>query len=126
MIHFYEELVKLAQELADKKSTKDDIKASIDLIEIANMRNTACPTKEFIASAKQLDKHMCDDYPEIDEMHTIASKMERRLETNQERTKSEYDLILNVLKFDMYGILVSVLLKHKKISSIKDFIESVD
>lgn len=105
MVHFYEKLVKLAQELADKKSTKDDIKASMDLTEIAVMCNVACPDEEFIASAKQLDKRICEDYPEINEMHTIAINMESRLGTNNKLTQSEYDVILNALKFDMYGIL---------------------
>ena len=44
----------------------------------------------------------------------------------QDKTFSEYDAILESLNSDLYGILASVLLKHGKISCIKDFIESVD
>ena len=44
----------------------------------------------------------------------------------QDKSFSEYDAILKDLSSDLYGILVSVLLKHGKISCIKEFIESVD
>ena len=44
-------------------------------------------------------------------------------EIYQDKSFSEYDAILNS---DLYGILASVLLKHGKISYIKEFIESVN
>ena len=126
MIHFYKEQVELAVKLVDIKSKYDDIKASKDVTEINTMVNTAKPTVEFVNAAKQLDKRVNEDYPEINEMHNIASNMANPVSLCQDKTFSEYDAILEILNSDLYGILASVLLKHGKISCIKDFIESVD
>ena len=76
MIHFYKEQVELAVKLVDIKSKYDDIKASKDVAEIEAMIHTAKPTVEFVNAAKQLDKRINEDYPEINEMHNIASNME--------------------------------------------------
>ena len=126
MIHFYKEQVELAVKLVDIKSKYDDIKASKDVTEINTMVNTAKPTVEFVNAAKQLDKRINEDYPEINEMHNIASNMANPVSICQDKSFSEYDAILESLNSDLYGILASVLLKHGKISCIKDFIESVD
>lgn len=126
MIHFYKEQVELAVKLIDIKSKYDDIKASKDVTEINTMINTAKPTVEFVNAAKQLDKRINEDYPEINEMHKIASNMANTVGLYQGRLCSEYGAILKDLNSDIYGILASVLLKHGKISCIKEFIESVD
>lgn len=128
MIHFYEELVQFALKLIDVKSTQDDIKASIDLNEINLALNNASLSQEFIDYAIKLHKRIKKDYPEIDEMHTVASKMRSALGMGMgnEITQSEYDDVLSNLNSDMYGILASVLLKHEKVSCIKEFIKSVD
>lgn len=126
MIHFYKEQVEFALKLIEIKSKYDDIKASKDVTEIKTMINTAKPTVEFVNAAKQLDKRINADYPEIDEMHNIASNMENPVSMCQDKSFSEYDAILKDLNSDLYGILASVLLKHGKISCIKEFIENVD
>lgn len=126
MIHFYKKQVELAVKLIDIKSKYDDIKASKDITEINTMINTAKPTVEFVNAAKQLDKRINEDYPEINEMHNIASNMANPASISQDKSFSEYDAILKDLNSDLYGILASVLLKHGKISCIKEFIESVD
>ena len=122
MIHFYKEQVEFAVKLIEIKSKYDDIKASKDVTEI----NTAKPTVEFVNAAKQLDKRINSDYPEINEMHNIASNMANPVSMFQDKIFSEYDAILKDLNNDLYGILASVLLKNGKISCIKEFIESVD
>lgn len=126
MIHFYKEQVEFAVKLLEIKSKYDDIKASKDITEINTMINTAKPTVEFVNAAKQLDKRINADYPEINEMHNIASNMANPVSICQDKSFSEYDAILKDLNSDLYGILASVLLKHGKISCIKDFIESLD
>lgn len=126
MIHFYKEQVEFALKLIEIKSKYDDIKASKDVTEIKTMINTAKPTVEFVNAAKQLDKRINADYPEIDEMHNIASNMANPVSMCQDKSFSEYDAILKDLNSDLYGILASVLLKHGKISCIKEFIENVD
>lgn len=126
MIHFYKQQVESALKLIDIKSKYDDIKASNDVTEIKTMINIANPTAEFVNAAKQLDKRINEDYPEINEMHNIASNMANPASICQDKPFSEYDAILKDLNSDVYGILASVLLKHGKISYIKEFIESVD
>lgn len=126
MIHFYKEQVEFAVKLLEIKSKYDDIKASKDVTEINTMINTAKPTVEFVNAAKQLDKRINADYPEINEMHNIASNMANPVSICQDKSFSEYDAILKDLNSDLYGILASVLLKHGKISCIKEFIETVD
>lgn len=126
MIHFYREQVELAMKLIDTKSKQDDIKALNDLNEINFMINTAKSTVEFVNAARQLNKRINEDYPEINEMHNIASNMANPASLCQNKSYSEYDAILKDLNSDLYGILASVLLKHGKISCIKEFIESVD
>lgn len=126
MIHFYREQVELAKKLIDTKSKQDDIKALNDVNEINFVIKTAIPTVEFVNAAKRLNKRINEDYPEIDEMHKIASIMTNPIRLRKEKTFSEYDAILSDLNSDVYGILASVLLKHEKISCIKEFIERVD
>lgn len=125
-IHFYREYVDLAVKLMDAKSEFDDVKALNDANEINFMITTAKPTVEFVDAAKRLDRRINEDYPEINEMHNIASNMINYMSICQNKTYSEYDAILKDLNSDLYGILASVLLKHGKISCIKEFIESVD
>lgn len=125
-IHFYREYVDLAEKLMNAKSKTDDIKALNDANEINFMIKTAKPTVEFVNAAKQLDRRINEDYPEINEMHNVASNMTNSISTCQNMTYSEYDAILRDLNGDLYGILASVLLKHGKISCIKEFIETVD
>ncbi len=126
MIHFYEELVQLVEKIIDAKSTYDDIKAANDLYEIDCAINNAQPTIGFINAAKQLDRRIHEDYPEIDEMHRIASAMAPIREKSDSTLYSEYEVVLKVLKSDRFGIFASVLLKHGKIACIKEFIKSVD
>lgn len=126
MIHFYREQVELAKKLIDIKSKRDDIKAQDDVTEIKSMIKTAIPTVEFVNAAKQLDKRINEEYPEIVDMHKAALNMTNFIKLRQEKAFSEYDAILSDLNSDVYGIYASVLLKHGKISCIKDFIESVD
>ena len=59
-------------------------------------------------------------------MHNIALNMANPARICQDKSFSEYDAILKDLNSDLYGILASVLLKHGKISCIKEFIENVD
>ncbi len=126
MIHFYRDQVELAKKLIDAKSKQDDIKALNDVNEINSMIETAIPTVEFVNAAKRLNKSINEDYPEIDAMHRIATNMTNPIKLYQEKAFSEYDAVLSDLNSDVYGILASVLLKHGKISCIKEFIESVD
>ena len=126
MIHFHKQQVELAKRLIDTKSTYDDIKAANDLSEINYMFNIAQPTLEFVNAAEQLNERINREYPEIYEMHKVASGMASNLGIQSKKAYSEYDAVLEDLKSDIFGILLSVLLKHDVVSCVKEFIESVD
>lgn len=59
-------------------------------------------------------------------MHSIATAMLNPLNNHRDGVQSDYDAILKGLNSDIFGIFASVLLKHGKISCIKEFIEKVD
>lgn len=126
MIHFYKNQVELAERIIDVKSTYDDIKAADDLNEINYMLNIAQPTLDFVNTAKKTHERINRDYPEIKEMHVVAAGMASTLGMQSKMPYSEYDGILENLKSDMFGILLSVLWKHGVVSGVKEFIESVD
>ncbi len=126
MIYFYEELVAMVEKIIEAKSTSDDIKAFNDIGDINYMLNIAQPTVEFIYNAKQLNEKINRDYPEINQMHQVAMNMVSFVPGSRGNSISEYDAILKDLRSDKFGIYIAVLLKHKKISCIKDFIRCVD
>lgn len=126
MIYFYEELVAMVEKIIDAKSTSDDIKAFNDVSDINYMLNIAQPTAEFICTAKQLNEKINRDYPEINQMHQVAINMVPFVSGNRGNSISEYDAILKDLRSNKFGIYAAVLLKHKKISCVKDFIRCVD
>lgn len=126
MIYFYKELVDSAKMLLDTKSIYDDTKAANDLENICFMIDNAQPTTQFMNEAVQLHRRINYAYPEIAEMHRIATTMSNPLNSHREGVQSEYDAILKDLNSDRFGIFASVLLKHGKISCIKEFIEKVD
>lgn len=126
MIYFYEELVTVVKKIIDAKSTSDDIKAFNDVSDINYVLNIAQPTVEFVYTAKKLDEKINRDYPEINQMHQVAMNMVPFVQENRVNSISEYDAVLKDLRSDKFGIYAAVLLKHKKISCIKDFIRCVD
>ena len=126
MIYFYREKIELAVNLIEAKNNYDDIKALNDVDKINALINTSRPTAEFINSAKRLNKKINKEYPEIGEIHKTASNMANSASSCKDEICSEYDAVLKDLNSDIYGILASVLLKHGKISCIKEFIKSVD
>ena len=90
------------------------------------MLNIAQPTVDFIYTAKQLNEKINRDYPEINQMHQVAMNMAFFVPRNRINAISEYEAILKDLRSDKFGIYAAVLLKHKKISCVKDFIRYVD
>ena len=125
-IYFYDNLVALAKSLIDAKSTYDDVKAGQDIGEIEALKNSNIQSKKNIDAAKQLHKRLNDEYKEIAQMHFAASQMKYAVGIGYENNQSEYEEVLNKLNSDCYGIYVSVLLKHRVISQVKEFIERVE
>ena len=88
--------------------------------------NIAQPTIEFIYTAKKLDEKLNRDYAEINQIHQVAMNMMPFVAESRGKPISEFDGILKNLRSDKFGIYATVLLKHTKISCVKDFIKSVD
>lgn len=126
MIHFYEELVTMAERIIDAKSTSDDIKVFNDIDEIKHMLCIAQPTEKFIIAAKRLHERLNIEYPEINQMHQTAIRMLPFAQGNKSNSISKYDEVLEDLNSDKFGIHAAVLIKHAKIACIKEFIKYVD
>ena len=126
MIYFHENFKDLALELVNQKGNVDDIKANDDLTEINNIIVIAKPTEQYIEKAKRLHKRINSDYPEIDEMCNLALTLKSDVNDNETKRKSDIESIKDCLITDAFGILASVLIEHKKIETIKEFIKSVD
>lgn len=125
-IYFHRNLVEQAKKLIDAKSMYDDVKAGQDIGEIELLKNNAVPTKEFICSARHLHKRLNEEYKEIDKMHQTASQMRSALGLNNGSGQSEYEEVMGDLEAERYGIYTSILLKHKVVFCIKEFIERVE
>ena len=125
-IYFYDNLVALAKSLIDAKSTYDDVKAGLDIGEIEALENSNIQLQKTIDAAKKLHKRLNDEYKEIAQMHIAASQMKRVMRVDSGNNQSEYEEVLSKLESDRYGIYASVLLKHRVISQIKEFIERVE
>ena len=126
MIYFYDYLVELAKSLIDAKSTYNDVKAGQDIGEIEALENSDIPSQKTIDAAKKLHKRLNDEYKEIAQMHIAASQMRSVMGINNGSGQSEYEKVMGDLEADRYGIYTSVLLKHKVISCIKEFIQRVE
>lgn len=126
MIYFYESLKDLALELIERKGNIDDVKANNDLTELSNIVAMAQPTKEYIETAKKLHEKVNREYPEIKEMCELALAMQKSMIYNGTKRKTELEDMVDCLITDEFGILASVLIKHKKVEKIKEFIKEVD
>ena len=125
-IYFYENLKDLALKLIELKSNIDDVKANADLAELSNTVFVAQPTKEYIETAKKLHEKVNREYPEIKEMCDLAMTLQKNMFCNGVKRKTELEDIVDCLITDEFGVLASVLIKHKKIETIKEFIKEVD
>lgn len=125
-IYFYDNLVALAKSLIDAKSMYDDVKAGQDIGEIEALENSNIRSQKTVDAAKKLHKRLNDEYKEIAHMHIAASQMKSVMGINNGSVQSEYEEVMGDLEADRYGIYTSILLKHKVISCIKDFIKRVE
>ena len=129
MIYFDKELVALAENIKNFKSTNDDLKAYEDICELENMIKRLKDGEIYLQyKVEQLDKRINREYPLINELSYIARSIPRTQFLS--RTNASMNNIIehnvNILRFDMYGILADVLVKHKKISNVKEFINRVE
>lgn len=126
MTYFHENLKDLALRLVEAKSNVDDEKAERDLIELSNTVSMAQPTKEYIEHARELHEKINREYREIKELCDVASTMSNDQILPSTNNKTELENIKDCLITDEFGILASVLIKHRKIETVKEFIKCVE
>ena len=129
MIYFNKGLVAWAENIMNSKSTADDLKACKDICELENMIRRLSNGEMYLQDkVDQLDQRINREYPLIKEL-SYATK---NISKNQFLSRASTSLNnirehnINTLMFDRYGILADVLVKHKKISDIKEFIDRVE
>ena len=126
MVYFYNYLIDLALMIINEKSTVDDAKAERDLIDIVNTIHAVQQNEIHIDFARDLHAKLYREYEEIADICKVASAMKNFSVVQNIYIKSELEDVIDNLKLDYYGIVASVLIKHKKMKSVTEFIEKVD
>lgn len=127
MMYFHENLRDTALKLIEIKGTVDDIKAGEDISKI-EATGWIDNEKMFTDTASILDEYLYKEYPLIEKLCDAGTAMQQAVgsSNNSVGFVSERKRLQDSLVTDYYGILVSVLVKHKIISHVKEFIKSVD
>ncbi len=124
-MYFEKDLVNKAIELIDGKSKSDELKAFTDVNDINNMIRNLQINRDYQCDAIKLNQRLREEYPNIEKLLNLG----RRMVNNSVNNNTRYDVVSAIivdLNADKYGIYVDVLLKHKVINDMKEFIEKVD
>lgn len=125
MMYFEKDLVNKAIELIDGKSKSDELKTFTDVNDINNMIRNLQINRDYQCDAIKLNQRLREEYPNIEKLLNLG----RRMVNNSVNNNTRYDVVSAIivdLNADKYGIYVDVLLKHKVINDMKEFIEKVD
>lgn len=125
MMYFEKDLVNKAIELIDGKSKSDELKAFTDVNDINNMIINLQMNRDYQCNAIKLNQRLREEYPSIEKLLNLG----RSMVNNSVGNNTIYDVVSAIiadLNADKYGIYVNVLLKHKVINDMKEFIEKVD
>lgn len=125
MMYFEKDLVNKAIALIDEKSKRDELKAFTDVNDINNMIRNLQINRDYQCDAIKLNQRLREEYPNIEKLLNLG----RRMVNNSVNNNTRYDVVSAIiadLNADKYGIYVDVLLKHKVINDMKEFIEKVD
>lgn len=125
MMYFKKDLVNKAIGLIDEKSKSDKLKAFTDVNDINNMIRNLQINRDYQCDAIKLNQRLREEYPNIEKLLNLG----RRMVNNSVNNNTRYDVVSAIivdLNADKYGIYVDVLLKHKVINDMKEFIEKVD
>lgn len=125
MMYFEKDLVNKAIALIDGKSKSDEWKAFTDVNDINNMIRNLQINRDYQWDAIKLNQRLREEYPNIEKLLNLG----RRMVNNSVNNNTRYDVVSAIivdLNADKYGIYVDVLLKHKVINDMKEFIEKVD
>lgn len=125
MMYFEKDLVNKAIALIDGKSKSDELKAFTDVNDINNMIRNLQINRDYQWDAIKLNQRLREEYPNIEKLLNLG----RRMVNNSVNNNTRYDVVSAIivdLNADKYGMYVDVLLKHKVINDMKEFIEKVD
>jgi hypothetical protein len=124
MMYFEKDLVNKAIALIDGKSKSDELKAFTDVNDINNMIRNLQINRDYQCDAIKLNQRLREEYPNIEKLLNLGRRVNNSVNNN-----TRYDVVSAIiadLNADKYGIYVDVLLKHKVINDMKEFIEKVD
>lgn len=114
----------IANKILDLKETSDDVKAVSDIEKINQMLEGLSKFGYDLSFAKRLDERLRLEYPEIDQL--CMFNFSNGGSSSQLVTYGvDVIIVKDRLNTDKYGILLSVLFKHKRISTIQEFVEVV-
>lgn len=126
-MYFKDALIGQAKEILKLESTKDDKKAVKDIAQIFDMLESREESEEYLCNVRFLDNKMKNEYPVIINMIKTGNKMQNIKTTNVVDILSDLiDVAVEDLKADIYGILLDILIKHKVVAKIEEFIDRVE
>ena len=121
MLYFKKDLISTAQQIVQAKGTKDDAKALSDLLEISQLLESYKATGLYEPQyATNLNQRIREEYPLIDKLCSLQSNGTPQRDVNNSKG---YPYELGQLDTDMYGILVTVLLKKGIVQKMEDALE---
>lgn len=121
MLYFKKDLIATANQIVQAKETKDDDKALSDLLEISQILENFKTTREYDPQyVTSLNKRIRNEYPLIDKLCHLTPNGTPQRDVNNSKS---YPYELVQLDTDMYGILVTVLMKKNLIKKIEDALE---
>lgn len=118
MIHFDENLIKLAEQLHNVKEYMDIFK---DLARIEQTLNSL-----DIKKARRLDNELREKYPTITKMLAVADSLPKINDNNNVSSFTTQVPEFERLVQDKFGIYTHALLKSNYIKNVEDFIIYVD
>ena len=121
MLYFKKDLISTAHQIVQAKETKDDDKALSDLLEISHILENYKATTEYDPQyATSLNQRIRNEYPLIDKLCSLPPNGTPQRNVNNSKG---YPYELGQLDTDMYGILVTVLLKKGIVQKMEDALE---
>lgn len=109
------DLIQLAEQIMDAKSNADDTKAFSDMLVVCKILNGK---NSGIFNPVEVDIRLRKEYPSIENLEYLSSQFPVRAGASGKI----YDGLIARLYGDARGICADVLLKHGKITALKELI----
>jgi hypothetical protein len=109
------DLIQLAEQIMDAKSNADDTKALSDMLVVCKILNGE---DNGMFNPAEVDIRLRQEYPSIENLEYLASQFPVRTGGSDKI----YDVMTVRLYGDVRGICADVLLKHGRITALKELI----